>query len=154
MTRSWIYTTILLLCVFKGDGWHVSRFDKNFNGGFFLMHCLKAISFKLCMCVILLGVYRFIPCLMILTLFASHFCRNCVMCVILLGVYQFIPCLMILTMFASHFGPKHQLQTVFLIFFKYFSFSLMWFEHCMVTTVHCNIRMIIHNIYVLYDSGV
>ena len=32
---SWIYLNFSLLHKFKGDNWHVSLFDKNFNIGFF-----------------------------------------------------------------------------------------------------------------------
>ena len=42
-----------------------------------------------------------------LDLVCKSFLSQLCMFVILLGVYQFIPCLMTLTLFASHSGPKH-----------------------------------------------
>lgn len=43
----------------------------------------RTLSFRLCMIITLFGIYRFIPCLMTLTLFQSQMCQetNCNFCI-------------------------------------------------------------------------
>ena len=61
LSRSWMYRYSWLSHTFKGDNWHVSRFNKNLSE-----------NLKLRIIITLLGVYQFIPGLMTLTLFQGH----------------------------------------------------------------------------------
>ena len=68
--------------MFKGDNWHISSFETDFNVAFFT-DTVKARSFKLCVIITLLRVYIFMAALMTLTLFEGHSCVryiNCKVC--------------------------------------------------------------------------
>ena len=64
LSRSWSR-------VFKGDNWHVSWFDKNFNVDFFV-YTVQTTFFKLCKIITLLRVYEFVLDLITLTLLQGH----------------------------------------------------------------------------------
>ena len=80
-----IHTILLFsfcLHIFKGNNWCVSLVDTNFHVCFFT-DTVQERFFKLCAIITLLGVYQFMPDLMILTLFQGHRCVriiNCKMC--------------------------------------------------------------------------
>ena len=94
-SRSWTYYYFLLLNMFKGDNWNISSFEKkNFIVGFF-SDTIKARSFKICMFIILFGVYIAIVGLMTLTLFQGHRCvrnltANCVFWILVLCSLNFV----------------------------------------------------------------
>ena len=70
---------VLTFAWFKGDKWHDSRFDKHFSVGFF-SGTVSERYFKLSMIIILMGVYRYIPGLVTLTLFQDQRCVKTVNC--------------------------------------------------------------------------
>ena len=75
-SRSWIYHYLKFLRMFKRDNWQISLFEKNWNVASF-PGTVKAIPFKLCMIITLLGVYIFMAGLMTLALFQGYKCvRN------------------------------------------------------------------------------
>ena len=73
--RLWMHDHFLVLHIFKGVNWCVSRFDKNFMLAF-----SWTLFFRLCIIVFLLGVYQVVSSFLTLTLFQYHMCVKNIHC--------------------------------------------------------------------------